>query len=313
MHATPVDRIRVEGLPAPFLKRLTLEGSGDRAHWTLLQAEGTLFDLPDERIANHELPFTPGAYRYVRVTWNDTNSGRVPLPRAVAGARSRGAAEPAAAVHGPRDRAAARASRAAAGTGSRLPAAGLPIVALDLDVAPGHVFRQATVSESRFAGAEAAPAVLGRGTLVRVVCAPTPRPNRCGSRSRRPSEAQIDLVVDDGSNPPLDLRKVSAVFAELPWIYFEAAAGRWSRGMAIAPRRRRRTIWKPPARRSTSRRTTEAKWGSRARGCHGRVERPARVTGQCRRRARGGVPLQPRRRRPRPAAGSRRCRSTPPR
>ena len=40
-----------------------------------------------------------------------------------------------------------------------------------------------------------------------------------------PSEAQIDLVVDDGSNPPLDLRKVSAVFAELPWIYLEAPGG----------------------------------------------------------------------------------------
>ena len=80
-----IDRVRVAGIPAPFLKRLTLEGSGDRARWTLLQGEGTLFDLPDERISNHELAFTPGAYRYVRVTWNDSEQ----RPRTPAGARRR--------------------------------------------------------------------------------------------------------------------------------------------------------------------------------------------------------------------------------
>ena len=37
----PIDRMRVDGIPAPFLKRLTLEGSGDREHWTLLSAEAS--------------------------------------------------------------------------------------------------------------------------------------------------------------------------------------------------------------------------------------------------------------------------------
>ena len=78
--ASTIDRVRVAGISGPFLKRLTLEGSGDRAHWTLLQGEGTLFNLPDERISNEDLSFQPGAYRYVRVLWNDANSGRVPLP-----------------------------------------------------------------------------------------------------------------------------------------------------------------------------------------------------------------------------------------
>lgn len=48
-----IDRLRVSGLAAPFLKRLRLEGSGDRARWTLLVAEGTLFDLPEEGLALH--------------------------------------------------------------------------------------------------------------------------------------------------------------------------------------------------------------------------------------------------------------------
>ena len=40
-------------------------------------------------------------------------------------------------------------------------------------------------------------------------------------------------MIDDGANAPLDLSGVTAVFAELPWIYFEAPAGRSSRGTAI--------------------------------------------------------------------------------
>ena len=48
--AAPVDMIAMRGLPAPYLKRVTVEGSGDRARWTMLVAEGTVFDLPDERL-----------------------------------------------------------------------------------------------------------------------------------------------------------------------------------------------------------------------------------------------------------------------
>ena len=86
-QAQTVDTIAVDGLPAPFLKRLRLEGSGDRARWTMLVAEGTLFDLPQEALLQLYLQFRPGAYRYLRVTWNDTNSGRLPLPRGRQSAR----------------------------------------------------------------------------------------------------------------------------------------------------------------------------------------------------------------------------------
>ena len=102
----PVDMIRVEGLPAPHLKRLTLEGSGDRERWTMLVAEGTLFDLPDEQLRQNALGFTPGPYRYLRVTWNDANSGRVPNPSAVAARRVSIAPPPPAATSERVDRAA---------------------------------------------------------------------------------------------------------------------------------------------------------------------------------------------------------------
>src|SRR5882672_7451404 len=82
--ARTLDRVRIAGLPAPFLKRFRLEGSGDRSRWTLLIDEGTLFDLPDEGLHLMEMPFQAGEYRYLRVTWDDRESGVVPLPRSVA-------------------------------------------------------------------------------------------------------------------------------------------------------------------------------------------------------------------------------------
>ena len=65
-EAVTIDRFRIDGLAPPFLKRVRLEGSGDRARWTLLVAEGTVFNLPQERLVQTELAFTPGPYRYVR-------------------------------------------------------------------------------------------------------------------------------------------------------------------------------------------------------------------------------------------------------
>ncbi len=87
-QAITVDGFRMDGLPPPFLKRARLEGSGDRERWTLLVAEGTLFNLPAERLVQTELAFTPGPYRYLRLTWDDTRSGRLPQPARGRGARS---------------------------------------------------------------------------------------------------------------------------------------------------------------------------------------------------------------------------------
>jgi hypothetical protein len=258
-----VDMIRVQGLPAPHLKRLALEGSGDRERWTMLVAEGTLFDLPDEQLRQNTLGFTPGPYRYLRVTWNDSNSGRVPNPSAVAARRVSIAPPPPAATL------TASIERRPSEPGIsryrvRLPGTRLPIVALDLDVgdgvAGGHVYRRAMVSESRFAGFEAAPVELGRAMLSRVI-----RDGLTAAALRVPiavpAEAEIELTIEDGANEPLDLKGVSVVLAELPWIYFEAPAG------AVTAQAGNRTLPKPQydleAVRSSVdlEKVPEAKWG----------------------------------------------------
>jgi hypothetical protein len=214
------DRLRLDGLPPPFLKRVRLEGSGDRARWTLLVAEGTLFDLPDERLRQTELAFAAGAYRYFRITWDDTNSGRVPPPPVAAARLVTTITSP------PPLTATLAVERRPSEPGRsryrvRLPGPHLPIAALEFDLGGGHVLRDVSAYEARLSGAEAVPVLLGSATLRRVV-----QGSLVASSLRmpitRPFEPQIDLVVDDGDNPPLDVRGVQAIFADLPWIYFES-------------------------------------------------------------------------------------------
>jgi len=218
-----VDRLRIDGIAAPFLKRVRLEGSGDREHWTLLVDEGTVFDLPNEELRRTELEFTPGTYRYLRVTWDDTRSGRVAPPAAALARVVTTAVSP------PPLTAPVTFERRPSEPGhSRfritLPGGRLPIVALELAVGGDHLLRQASVYEARLAGTEALPVRLGSATLRRVV------QNSLTAASLRvpisqPTEAHLDLDVDDGDSPPLALEQVTAVFAVLPWIYFESPGG----------------------------------------------------------------------------------------
>ena len=237
-EARLVDRLRLDGIAAPFLKRVRLEGSGDREHWTLLVAEGTLFDLPGEQLRRTELEFTAGAYRYLRVTWDDTRSGRVALPAAALARVVATAVAPA-----PLTAAVSFERRPSEPGHSRfritLPAGHLPVVALAFDVGGEHVLRGAAVYEARLSGEEAAPVQLGAAVLRRVV-RDTLTAASLRVPIRTPTEAQLDLDVDDGDSPPLALQGVTAVFAGLPWIYFESSgAGLVARygNAALAPPR----------------------------------------------------------------------------
>jgi hypothetical protein len=234
-----VDRIRVGGLPAPFLKRVQLEGSGDAARWTQLVREGTLFDLPDEKLRQIELEFRAGEYRYLRVIWDDSSSGRLPLPTSVQARHAGPSAPP------PPLTIAVRFERRPSEPGKsryriRLPGAKLPIVALELRVDGGNVLREARVTETRLTDREMTPALLGQATLRRSVWGNATAANlRIPLTS--PSEAELELMIDDGSNPPLALIDIMAVFAPLPYVYFESDRGepltaRYGNSRLTAPR-----------------------------------------------------------------------------
>lgn len=256
-----IDALHVDGIRPPFLKRLTLEGSGDRTRWTVLDDEATLFDLPQEALKSLSVSFVPGSYRYLRVTWNDTNSGRVPLPRTARARLADAASAPA-----PSIRVEVTVERRPSEPGRsryriKLPAGRLPAVALLLEVGGGHVYRVATAYESALQGTAAAPLEIGRATLSRIV-----REGAVAEDLRipiaRPRDTQLELAIEDGSNPPLELQRVWVELAELPWIYFEAPAGevraRYGAPSASAPR------YDLEAARGTIRiaDVAEAQWGS---------------------------------------------------
>jgi hypothetical protein len=235
-----VDRVRVGGLPSPFLKRVQLEGSGDGARWIQLVREGTLFDLPDERLRQVELPFRAGEYRYLRVIWDDSSSGRLPLPTSVQ-ARQTG-------LNAPPSQLAAdlRFERRPSEPGRsryrlRLPGARLPIVAIELRAGGGNILRDARVTETRLTNREMTPALLGEGTIRRSVRGTVSAANLRIQLMMPPSEAELELMIDDGNNPPLDLTAVVAIFAPLPYVYFESERGepltaRYGNARLTAPR-----------------------------------------------------------------------------
>jgi hypothetical protein len=234
-----IDRFRLDGLRRPFLKRIRLEGSGDRQRWTLLVDQGTVFDLPDEQLRLVELRFTPGAYRYVRATWDDTSSGRLPAPTAALFGivRSSAAAPPPLTAPLAFERRPSEPSLSRFRI--RLPAGRMPIATLHLDVGGGHIRRAARVFESRLSGTELTPVLLGATTLTRVV-RDTLTAADLHIDIERPTEAQLDIEVDDGDNPPLELRGITAEFVRLPWIYFEApgtvVTARYGNATLTAPR-----------------------------------------------------------------------------
>ena len=149
-----IDAIDLMRIPGPFLKRFMLEASGDRSRWTQLVGAGTAFKLPAEGLQHTRIEFRPGDYRYVRLTWDDTNSARVAPPDTVPArkvtplARGQMLREPVAVSRRPSEPGRSRFRLT-------LPAPQLPIVALELSVGGGNLMREARIIEARLTGRQA--------------------------------------------------------------------------------------------------------------------------------------------------------------
>lgn len=219
----PVERLRVEGLPKPFLKRFRLEASGDRERWTELVQDGTLFDLPEERLRLLECEFPRGPFRYLRLVWDDRSSAKLPLPRSASTLRARPGS--ATALLEPIPFAARAAEPGVSRYVLRLPGPGLPLRALNLELGgSGPLFRQAVVNELRVQDGRLLPRSLGRAELRRAERAGTP-----ATSFRVPivaaEGAELELLIENGANPPAELRSVRAEAGPQAWIYFEPVEG----------------------------------------------------------------------------------------
>jgi hypothetical protein len=215
-----VDRLRIAGIPAPFMKRARLEGSGDRTHYAMLVEDATIFDLPDEHLTKLELSFGRGDFRYLRLTWDDRTSQSVPLPKQ-SGARLVLPASPPSEIRTPLDFTARVSEPGFSRFRIRLPAEQLPLSGLEVESGAGHLFRPARVLEPRLQNDQVVPVVVGSATLRRVqhgdVTADDLR-----IPLTPPEKGELDLVVENANNPPLALTRLWGIFAPQPWIYFEA-------------------------------------------------------------------------------------------
>lgn len=221
--AANVDRIRFGGIAAPFLKRFRLEGSGDRAHWTLLVDEGTLFDLPDENLERTEASFEAGTYRYFRVTWDDRSSARAGNPARAAArtlpieSRTKPVLLPLSFERLPSE---PRHSRFRV----RLPGRNVPVISLQLAIDRGNVMRHARVTEARYGNGQVLPVEIGSLMLRRAERGDIAATDLT-IPIERPSGTQLEIDVDDGNNPPLPLAGVFGELAPVPTIYFESGDG----------------------------------------------------------------------------------------
>ena len=219
-----VDRIRIDGIATPFLKRLRLEGSGDRMHWTILAPDATLFDLPEQQLKNLEIAFSPGSYRYLLVTWDDRSSARVTHVGSVS-AEVHDASSAAVAVRLPVAFRAITSEEDKSRYRIALPGANLPLAAIELVVSNPNVYRDAAVTEPRLSGSTIEPFALGSSKLRRAE-----RDNAVAEDLTIPISfpqgPDLELVVNNANNPPLSITAIIATFAPLPWVYFESADAR---------------------------------------------------------------------------------------
>jgi Protein of unknown function (DUF3999) len=216
-----IDRLRLNSIRAPYLKQVTLEASGDRSHWTLL-ADTTVFDLPDQNLRRAEVAFDPGSYRYLRVTWNDRNSARVTRPASVE-ARLYEALAPAEPVRANLPMRKLSSEPGKSRYRLDLPGPHLPVDAIEVNGGGGDVFRNATITEPQLTNGAIVPSTLGSALLRRAV-----RNGFIASETAipiaPPSGRELELVIDDASNPPIPDLTATARFSPQPCIYFEAAS-----------------------------------------------------------------------------------------
>jgi hypothetical protein len=255
-----VDRLQLENVPAPFVKRCTLYASNDESRWTVLRSDATIFDLPAKELQELEIEFSQVNYRYFRIIWDDRADPPVPLPGSVS-ARLVAAGSLAPRMVMPIEFERRESEPMMSRYRLRLPAPGLPITEIRLSVVGGNVLRRVRILEGRLKGGEILPIVLGTATLRREMRGDLSA-TRMSVSINPPRETFLELMIEDGNNPPLEITGMSAVFAYLPWIYFEDSGqgplvARYGHPKLEAPR------YDLEAARSTAAttETADAQWG----------------------------------------------------
>lgn len=216
-----IDHVRFEGIRPPVMKRVKIEASGDRARWIELVPQGTIFDLPEEQLERLEVGFDPVEVRFIRATFDDRNSAVVrPRPRMSVRLSSVASSQ---APTIPLGSEAISSEPGKTRIRIVLPSPSFPLRAIVVEGGAGNVFRKAEVVESTLTARGLVPKTIGSGTLKRAVAG-----ELVASEMRieiyRPAGSEIQLVIQDGDNPPLTLGRIIGELAPQPSILFEAPA-----------------------------------------------------------------------------------------
>jgi hypothetical protein len=260
-HPVLMDRLQLTGLPAPFVKRGILDASIDSRNWQRLREDATIYDMPSEKLRLLEIEFDQGEYRFLKIIWDDSASPRIPIPR-TASARlvSAGSLPPQLGIPVKFER--RESEPEVSRYRLRLPSQRLPVIAIKISVNGGNVLRQARITEGRLTAGEIVPNLLGTATLRRQVRGELSAAEMSVTIAP-PQEAQLDLMIEDGNNPPLEITEISAICAYLPWIYFEST-GKDPLTTRYGCADLREPHYDLEAARDSAQKvkTTEAKWGA---------------------------------------------------
>jgi hypothetical protein len=174
-------------------------------------------------LARDTISFEPTEVRFLRAVFDDRRGPRPPAPgtaRALLASGPAPAPGPLVPLRVERREGEPRTSRFAL----RLPGPHLPVRAVTLEVDAARLARRARVLEARLEGGQLAPVELGSGVLLQLA-----GDDAVASDLRipvsAPEELELELVVEDGDNPPLAPTAARAELAAVPWIFFESPDG----------------------------------------------------------------------------------------
>ena len=219
--AVPIESVELLTPATDLIKAVTVEGSADRATWTLLVRDVPVFRQTGA-LSQLRVPLSNGSFPWLRVTVDDRRSAPVPFTGATLRAM-------------PAD---ARLERAPAVLRERtetpgetrlrlgLPAAHLPLATLSLDVSDPVFSRQVTVLARQVIEGVVRDTKLAQDRIYRLDFEAVGAVSNQVLRVERPVPAsEMILAIDNQDSPPLTIAGVQMQWRPVDLVFRAAEAG----------------------------------------------------------------------------------------
>ncbi len=224
MQATGFESIALYTPTDDFLKPISLEGSQDGKKWTMLVHQAPIFKQTGDPWSS-TLRFGKGSWTYLRITLDDTDTPPLRVSQVRLFAPGRALAdfqefEPK--------------ILEMASDGQRtelrlqLPADGLPIRAIRLDVPETTFRRQVRVANREFTGGEFKEVQTSQGSIYRISLGSNKADQMTVPVHAASWNRQITVTIENGDSPPLTIRHLWVQVIPRDLIFDAPAAGTYS-------------------------------------------------------------------------------------